>query len=197
MSLANQAWFREKEVVMKPHRSKPSQTYRMASRTMLIKLAVPVFALSLLAFVLLPQPAVAAAASASIGVSATVQASCLASATSTELRTDSVPLESAASNVSVKCDNPTPYNVCLGTGLVPGTIVAARETASPGSALLRYLFMSNTSGIIKRGQTVATDSGAGIRSASLQTLSVRDVVPAGQDSAAGAYVDTIIVTVTY
>src|SRR5208283_2557358 len=171
MSTANPAWYREKEVVMKPYRSKQSQIYRMDLRTMLIKSAVPFFALSFLAFELTPQPAVAATSSASIGVSTTVQASCLASAKSTELRTGSVPLESAASNVSVKCDKPTPYIVSLSTDLVPAAIVAARETATPGSALLQYLFISNTRGIMNWGQTAATDMDAGIRSASPLMLS--------------------------
>jgi spore coat protein U-like protein len=161
------------------------------------KSAAFAFALSFLVFDLAPQPTVAATSSASIGVSVTVQDSCLASASSAKSGTDTIPLEKTLYNVSVKCILPAPYTVSLSTGQVSGSIVAARETDSPESTLFRYLFASNTSGIINGRQTVATNTGAGISSASLQTLSLRSEIPAGNDFATGAYVGTIIITVTY
>jgi spore coat protein U-like protein len=164
--------------------------------TMSMKSAAFAFAFSFLVFEMAPQPSVAATASASFGVSVMVQDSCLASASSPKSGTDTIPLENTLYNVSVKCINPAPYTVSLSTGQVPGSLVAAQETA-PGSALFRYLPASNTGQIMNGRQTVATDADAGISSASLQTLSLRNQIPAGNNFAAGADVDTITVTVTY
>jgi len=90
---------------------------------MLLKSAVPLYGVGFLALQLGSMTAAPATASASFGVSATVQAPCLASVSSARLRTDAVQPKSA--NVEVKCSNSVQYNVSVTPGWTAGAIVVA------------------------------------------------------------------------
>ena len=90
---------------------------------MLFKSVVSVFAVGFLALQLGSRTAASATASASFGVSATVQATCLASVSSARLRTDASQPKSA--NVEVKCSNAIHYNVSVTPGWAAGAIVIA------------------------------------------------------------------------
>jgi spore coat protein U-like protein len=162
-----------------------------------MKSALSVFALGFLALGLAPRAAVAATASASFAVTATVQAGCQVSANAMTFGTYTGVVANAASTVSVTCSNSTPYNVGLSAGMASGATVAARMMTGPGTALLGYALSSNPRGIVNWGQTVGTDTVAGCGNGSAQALSVHGQIPAGQYVAAGAYADTITVTVTY
>jgi spore coat protein U-like protein len=162
-----------------------------------MKSALSVVALGLLAFGLAPRLAVAATASTSFGVTATVQATCLVSASSMRFGIYTGAAVNATAAVSVNCTNSTPYNVGLSAGLAPGATVANRKMIGPGSALLGYALTSNSQGLVNWGQTAGTDTVAGTGNGSVQALSVHGQIPAGQYVPAGAYADVVTVTVTY
>lgn len=158
-----------------------------------------VFAFGILASGLVLRPAVAAIASASLSVSATVQVSCRASAAAKVFRTYTDAAANATSPVSVACSNSTPYHVSLSAGMASGAAGPIRELTGSGAALLGYALSSNPRGIVNRGQAVGADtaSGSGSGSGSGQVFPAHGQISAGPYVAAGAYLDTMIVTVTY
>jgi spore coat protein U-like protein len=67
----------------------------------------------------------------------------------------------------------------------------------PSSALLGYKLFSNSGYTTNWGNTVGTDTVAGIGTGTAQSLSVYGQLPAGQFVRPGSYTDTVIATVTY
>ena len=68
----------------------------------------------------------------------------------------------------------------------------------PGSALLNYKLFSNTLLSTNWGNTVGTDTVAGVGTGLLTSLTVYGQVPAGQTGKPpGSYTDTITATITY
>lgn len=159
--------------------------------------ALPVIATSLLAIALAPGHAAAATANTSFGVSVTVQSACVVSASSMRFGTYTGAAASAASAITVKCTNSTPYNVGLSGGLAPGATVANRKMIGPGAALLGYSLKSDAGETINWGDTVGVDTLSGTGNGSSQILSVLGQIPAAQHVVDGPYTDTIAVTVTY
>lgn len=164
---------------------------------MSMKVATCLFALGILASGPTSTPAKAATLTTSFGVSVTVQASCLVTASSMTFGTYSGAAVNATSTVSVTCTNSTPYNVGLSAGMATGSIVDTRKMTGPGSATLGYALASNSQGTVNWGQTVGTDTVAGTGNGSTQALTVRGQIPAGQYVAPGSYSDSVTVTVTY
>ena len=162
-----------------------------------MKSALPAVALSLLALSLASTPAVAATATTTFGVSATVQATCLVSATALAFGTYTGVVANSTSAVSVTCTNTTPYNVGLSAGLATGATVSARKMTGPASALLGYSMYSDSARTVNWGQTIGTDTVAGTGNGSAQAITVYGQAAAGQYVAPGAYADTITATVTY
>lgn len=162
-----------------------------------MKSALSVFALGFLAFGLASRPAVAATASASFGVSATVQATCLVSASAVTSGIYPGAVLNATSSVSVTCTHPTPYNAGFSAGLASGAAVVTQKMSGSGSGLLGNPLASNSQGTVNWGQTVGADTAAGTGNDSPQTLSLQGQVSAGQQVASSAYADTITVAVTY
>ena len=138
-----------------------------------------------------------ATATASFGVSVTVQATCLVSASSMNFGAYTGTALNATSAISVNCTNSTPYNVGLSAGLAPGATVNNRRMVGPGSALLSYALSSSSQGIVNWGKTVGADTVAGTGNGTPQALSVHGLISAGQFITTGAYSDTITVTVSY
>lgn len=159
--------------------------------------ALSVLILGFLAFNLAPETTKAATATSSFGVSVTVQATCLVTASSMNFGGYTGTALTATSALSVNCTNSTPYNVVLSAGLAPGATVNHRMMVGPGSALLSYALSSNSHGIVNWGRTAGSDTLAVTGNGTLQTLSVYGQIPAGQFTTTGAYSDTITVTVTY
>jgi spore coat protein U-like protein len=83
------------------------------------------------------RPALAATATTTFGVNATVQATCLVSATAMAFGTYTGAVATSTSAVSVTCTNTTPYNVGLSAGLATGATVTTRSMTGPAAALLR------------------------------------------------------------
>lgn len=162
-----------------------------------IKSAVYGLALGLLALGLGSRTASAATATTTFAVSATVQATCLVSATPMAFGTYTGAVVNSTSTISVTCTNTTTYNVGLSAGLASGATVTTRQMAGPSSALLNYALFSDSSRSVNWGQTVNTDTVAGTGNGGAQALTVYGQAAAGQYVTPGTYGDTITATVTY
>jgi spore coat protein U-like protein len=162
-----------------------------------IKSALPTVALGFLALGLASRPALAATATTTFAVTATVQATCLVSATPMAFGTYSGVIANSSSTVSVTCTNTTPYNVGLSAGLATGATVTTRKMTGPAAAVLSYALFSDAARTVNWGQTISTDTVAGTGNGSAQALTVYGDVAAAQFLAPGAYTDTITATVTY
>src|ERR1700726_522658 len=103
-----------------------------------MKLSFPAVVLGFVALSLSTTPADAATATTTFGVTATVQATCLVSATPLAFGTYTGALATSTSAVSVTCTNTTPYNVGLSAGLATGATVTTRKMTGPASATLNY-----------------------------------------------------------
>jgi spore coat protein U-like protein len=144
-----------------------------------VKSTLPVLALGVLASGLVVASVHAATASTSIGVSATVQASCL------------------ASTVSVDCSNSVSYNVSLSAVMTHDANLGTRPMLDSGFAPLGSALSSSPGGIANWGQAVSTDTLAWLGSGFSSLLARNGRYPAAQCAAFGADADTIIVVVTY
>jgi spore coat protein U-like protein len=162
-----------------------------------IKSVLPAAAVAVLALAFGSTSASAATATATFGVSATVQATCLISASSMAFGTYTGTLSSTSTTVSVTCTNTTTYNVGLSAGLATGATVTARKMTGPNSALLNYALYQDSAHTTNWGQTVNTDTVAGTGDGSAQSITVYGQVAAGQYVEPGAYSDTITATITY
>jgi len=162
-----------------------------------MKSVLPAIALGFLVLGLAIKPAAAATATTTFGVTATVQSTCLVSATSMAFGTYTGAVATSTSAVSVTCTNTTPYNVGLSAGLSTGATVTTRQMTGPASALLGYALFSNAGHTVNWGQTIGTDTVTGTGNGAAQALTVFGQVTAGQFVAPGAYTDTITATVTY
>ncbi len=119
-----------------------------------------VFAVGILASGLALKSASAATASASLGVSATVQASCRASATRMALRISPGAAATSPSNLSVTCSHSIPYTVSLSAGTAPRAIVALGEVSA------------STQRLADRGHVQVGQNGADNTSPSSITVTV-------------------------
>lgn len=139
----------------------------------------------------------AATATATMGVTSTVQATCLISATPLAFGTYTGAQVDSTGTVSVTCTNTTPYNVGLNVGLATGATVTTRKMTGPSGALLNYALYSDTGRTTNWGNTVSTDTVAGTGNAASQALTVYGRETAAQYVTPGAYTDTITATITY
>lgn len=153
--------------------------------------------LAVLALGLASVPGFASTATTTFAVTATVQSTCIVSATAMAFGTYTGVVANATSVVTVTCTNTTPYNVGLNPGLATGATVTTRKMTGPGAALLGYALYSDSARSVNWGQTVGTDTVTGTGNGSGQALTVYGAVAAGQYVAPGAYADTITATVTY
>ncbi|MGE0829873.1 MAG: spore coat U domain-containing protein [Hyphomonadaceae bacterium] len=132
-------------------------------------------------------------------VSATVVASCDVSANDLAFGSydpvSATPLD-GATTVSVTCTNGTPYDISLNQGVGAGATVAARRMTHSGDTLI-YSLYSNSNHSSVWGQTDNVDRVEATGSGAAQVHDVYGRVPINQTSPAGAYTDTITVTVNY
>jgi spore coat protein U-like protein len=167
------------------------------TRSYSLKSALPAFALGFLALGLASRPAVATIVTTTYGVSATVQATCLVSATPMAFGAYTGVVANSTSTVSVTCTNTTPYNVGLSAGVATGATVTTRQMTGPASAVLSYALFSDAARSVNWGQTIGTDTVTGTGNGSAQALTVYGQTAAAQFVAPGGYADTITATVTY
>jgi spore coat protein U-like protein len=167
------------------------------TRSNSMKFALSAVVLVSIVLDLASRPALAATATTTFGVNATVQSTCLVSATAMAFGTYTGAVATSTSAVSVTCTNTTPYNVGLNAGLATGATVTTRSMIGPASALLGYGLFQNAGHTTNWGQTIGTDTVTGTGNGAAQPITVYGQVPAAQYVAPGAYADTITATVTY
>jgi spore coat protein U-like protein len=165
--------------------------------TYVMKLSLPAVALGVVVLGLSTKSAVAATVTTTFGVTATVQATCLVSATPLAFGTYTGAVATSTSAVSVTCTNTTSYNVGLSAGLATGASVTTRQMTGPASALLGYALFSDPARTVNWGNTIGTDTVTGTGNGVAQAITVYGQATAGQFVAPGAYTDTITATVTY
>lgn len=102
----------------------------------------------------------------------------------------------AQTTVAVTCTNGTPYTVGLNAGGGTGATVATRKLTS-GSNTLNYTLYSDSGYSTVWGNTIGTNTVAGTGSGLIQTINVYGSISALQAVPAGAYTDSITVSLTY
>jgi spore coat protein U-like protein len=148
--------------------------------------------------------AAAATSQSTFQVQTNVQASCAVTAAPlTFANVDPITNQTTATDgsttIAVVCSNTTPYNVGLSAGNGSGATVSARKmTIGASSDTLSYALYSDSNRSANWGDTVDTDTVAGLGDGTSQELTVYGRIPSGQGTAkVGAYADTITVSVTY
>lgn len=141
----------------------------------------------------------AATASDSFQVTATVVTSCEVTATDLGFGAyDPVvatPLD-ASTTIEVRCTNGAGYVIALGAGIGSGATTASRRMTAGGDTLV-YSLYQNAGRTTLWGDNAGVDTVAGTGSGAAQVLTIYGRAPARQTSPAGAYADTITVTLTY
>lgn len=148
------------------------------------------------------QPAYAATTTSSLSVDATVTANCSVSTTAVSFGSVNVLSGTnvdASGGISVTCTNGTAWAASANAGGGTGATISTRKMTS-GTNLLDYALYTDSARTSIWGDGTAgngvTISGTGTGSAQASTVYGR--VPSGQNAKpAGAYADTVTVTVTY
>ena len=149
----------------------------------------------------LASPAAAGTTSSNLSVSASVNASCTVSTTALDfggVDTLSASPVDGTGGVSVTCTNGTDWTAAADAGSGSGASFATRLMSAGGNTL-SYTLYTNA------GRTTVWGDGSGSTatigntgSGSAQNVTVYGRIPAGQTSVpAGAYSDTVSVTITY
>ena len=134
---------------------------------------------------------------ASLSVAATILAACAVSASSLNFGAYTGALIALTSSITVNCTNTTPYNVGLSAGAGTGSTETARRMTGPGGTLLNYSLYRDAARTLNWGNTVGVSTKSGTGTGSAQVVTVYGTLPAQPAPRPGAYVDTIIATVTY
>jgi len=103
----------------------------------------------------------------------------------------------SSSALAVQCTNSTAYNIGLDAGVGVGATIAARRMTGPASATVQYSLYQDAGRTTLWGPTIGTNTVAATGNGSAQNYTVYGRVPPQGTSAAGAYSDTVTVTVTY
>ncbi len=151
------------------------------------------FAAALLA----PWQARAATDTTTMAVSATVISTCSVTTSPLAFGNYSSGAVNTTTPVLVTCSNGTTYTVGLSAGGGTGATVAVRKLVGPSAATLNYSIYSDAAHTTVWGSTIGTDTVAGTGNGLAQTLTAYGRIPASQTSSAGAYTDTVTVTLTY
>ncbi|HEY0178451.1 MAG TPA: spore coat U domain-containing protein [Dokdonella sp.] len=145
-------------------------------------------------------PARAATATSQFRVTLTLQAECkLTSASDLAFGTDGVidATITATSTIGVQCTNTTPYNIGLNAGTGAGATVTTRKMTAGTGATVNYQLFRDSARTQVWGDTVNSNTQAGTGTGVVQSYTVYGSVPVQTTPAAGAYSDTVQVTVTY
>lgn len=103
----------------------------------------------------------------------------------------------AQSTIVVQCTNGTPFNLGLGAGTGTGATVTNRLMTGPSSATVGYSLYTTAARSTVWGNTIGTDTQTGTGTGAAQNFIVYGRVPAQTTPGAGAYSDTVAVTLTY
>ena len=161
-------------------------------------------AMTLILGAMLAGVANSATTTTTFAVTATVQATCSATATTLAFSPYTPGGGVIANNgtISVKCTKNTPYTIALNGGSTTGGTIAQRLMASGASTLQYNLFTTAAfAQVFGDGSgTSKTVAGTGAGVATANTVTVFGQLPdsaTNQAAVPGNYTDTITVTVTY
>lgn len=133
-----------------------------------------------------------------VGVTATVANTCQIS-TASDLDFGSTTTLSGSrdqtSTIQLQCPANTPWRVGLDNGLYANG--STRRMRGPGNQHLTYELYRDPTRTQRWGRTLGSDTSNGTGTGGLQTLTVHGRVPAQPVNAAGTYVDTVTITLTY
>ena len=143
----------------------------------------------------------AAAATTTIPVTATVVQSCT-------ITSDPIPfgnyngisgaLLDVAATMSPTCTSGTAYSIGLNGGVGVGATAGMRKLSGPGSSQLNYSIYSDAARTIVWGDgSFGTVQNSGVGNGAVAPTQMYGRIPASQNSPAGAYSDTLTVTLTY
>ena len=144
-------------------------------------------------------PASAATATGSFGSQVIIAAECKVQSTNTldfgtrgilDVNVD------VSTNFSIQCTNLTNYDVGLDAGSTPGGTTTTRLMAS-GANTVSYAMYSGSFGGTNWGNTVGTDTVAGVGNGAMQTLTVYGRIPPQTTPAVATYTDNVTITITY
>lgn len=141
----------------------------------------------------------AATTQSSFQVTANITNNCAITATNlafgTYDTTNPNPLD-AVSQVSVNCTNGQAYSVQMGLGINGGGTIYTRQMGN-GAQRLNYSLFYDPARSLHWGMTNNADTVINVGNGVAQTYQVYGRIPAGQVVTAGAYSDTMTVTVEY
>jgi len=102
----------------------------------------------------------------------------------------------ATGTIIANCVNGTNYNVGLDAGTSTGATVTTRKMTS-GANLLPYSLYKDSGRTVNWGNTVGTDTVAGVGTGTAQNLTVYARLPAGAVPPPGVYSDTVQATISF
>jgi spore coat protein U-like protein len=103
-----------------------------------------------------------------------------------------------STNVAVRCSLLAPFNIGLNSGTQGGgTVITRKMKLATGADKLDYVLTRDLVHVLNWGETVLTDTLAGVGTGLSVNFPVYGQIAAGQNKSIGAYSDTITVTVTY
>ncbi len=154
-------------------------------------------ALAAAALLLAPLAARPATESTTFAVSATVVSTCGIAASPLAFGVYAMGQTDSTTTVAVTCTSGTAYSVSLSAGGGAGATVGSRKLTGPATQTLDYTLYRDAGRTIVWGDSIGSDTVSGVGSGLLQSLTVYGRIPAAQGTGAGAYADTITVTLTY
>ncbi|WP_313441955.1 spore coat U domain-containing protein [Novosphingobium sp.] len=149
---------------------------------------------------LAPSRSIAATATAPMAVTATVQSACIVAVTPLAFGAydpTSGSVKDGASTVTVTCTSGTSFTVGLNAGSTSGATVTTRQMIN-GSNRLNYALYSDINHTTNWGNTPGTDTPTATTATAVPSvLNVYGRIGASQNVPAGAYSDSVTVTVNY
>jgi spore coat protein U-like protein len=139
--------------------------------------------------------AAAATATTTFSVTANVVTTCLITATNLNFGNYSGVQLDGTATLNATCSTGTPYTIGLNAGTGAGATVNSRKMTGPAASLLNYSLFRDAAHSSNWGNTTDRQSGTG--NGAVQPFTVFGRIPALQFVQAGAYSDTITVTLTF
>ena len=129
---------------------------------------------------------------------ATILPNCLVTATNVDFGATGplVANVDAAGAITARCTNTTPYSIALSNGAGGGSGPTLRKMVK-GAVAITYGLYQDAARAQPFGSTLNTDTVSGTGTGLAQAINVYGRVPPQATPAAGAYADTITVTLTY
>jgi spore coat protein U-like protein len=141
--------------------------------------------------------AAAATTTTTFTVTANVTTNCTITANNLNFGAYSGVVLPGTTTLSATCSTGTPYNIGLNAGTSTGASVTTRKMTGPSTDLLAYGLFQDGAHSVNWGNTVGTDTVPSTGTGAAQSFTVFGQIPASQFVAAGAYQDTILVTLTF